>query len=195
MQQAQKRNEILGVFGRKGSGKTTLLRTIAARMPRVLVLDSKSDFGGGCIVESGAALRAYFAKVSSGREYHVIARPRSDEDMEAVMDVAANATDLVFVVDEIDRWCTPTKQHPALRHLVHYGRHQAVSLVAAARRPANVSRDFTAECDSLVCFAMREPRDLEYLASYMDVSRVPELPPLSYVTDGRSHILEVCGAA
>lgn len=52
---------------------------------------------------------------------------------------------------------------PAVRSLLHRGRHYALSLFAAARRPAEVARDVSSQADLLVFFQTHEPRDLQWI--------------------------------
>lgn len=179
-------NQIGLILGRKGLGKTTLARSLIPTFRRKVVLDSRGiDYGGGCVVYSAADYLEYLRKVHERREFHIIVRPRDAATPSVVFRSARAMQDVVFVVDEIDRYCSAGHADPNLRWIIDYGRGQRISLIGLARRAARVSRDLSANADWIVAFQTQEPRDLDYLADFgVDTEGLSDLEPFHWRSTG-----------
>jgi len=101
--------------------------------------------------------------------------------------------DCLLVVDEIDRYIGPSSGRPELEHVIHYGRHDRVSLVATARRPANVGPLIRSQADCIASFAMRETVDLEALASRLPAAELPTLGVGDYIISEPCGLIELGG--
>lgn len=182
-------NEIGVIVGQKGLGKTTLARYLVTQMPRVLVLDSLgTDYGGGCVVRDPGALIEYWNKVQHYAAFSIIARPAGDEMAAAVFRIARQARDLWLVVEEADKYCNASGIQPEFREIINYCRQTNVSVLALARRAARINRDLTANADWIVAHRTVEPRDLEYLREFMDVTPLPQLDRFQWVRWGESRL-------
>jgi len=182
-------NEIGVILGKKGSGKTTLSRHLAAQMKRKIILDSLgTDYGGGCIVSTPADLVSYHKRVSEYDEFSIIARPQSDEMPTAVFRLARRTPNSWLIVEECDRYADAYKIQPDLAWLVNYARQQNTSILCICRRAARLSRDITANADWIVAHNTQEPRDLEYLAEYMNTAEIPHLQPFTYTRWGTTRL-------
>jgi hypothetical protein len=56
---------------------------------------------------------------------------------------------------------------PEFYHLVNFGRHSKVSMLATARRPMSVARGYTSQCLEMRLFHMSERTDLRYFEDYI----------------------------
>ena len=100
-------------------------------------------------------------------------QPRSgdvDAHFQAVCKIVRAYGWLVFAIDELDivsgpRWGS-SWMCPELYHLVNYGRHCRVSLLATARYPNAVPRGYTSQCASMSLFRITEPKQLKYFEEY-----------------------------
>lgn len=152
------------------------------RFPRVLTLDTLGDdYGGGCVVTEAEHAVDYYNRVHASPRFHMIVRPRTDHVSDVALALARRARNICFVVEEADRYCSPSNIHPDLDHLVRYGRHQAVSLLVVSRRPAEIHRNITSAADLFVVHRTVEPRDLKYLKDAGAYSPdIPTLPTFEY---------------
>lgn len=108
--------------------------------------------------------------------------------LEQVTADAYRIGDVLIVVDEIDQYY---KDSPGLQRAVRYGRNRGISILATCRRPAEISRDVTANLTGLRLFRTDEPRDLDYLKHFSMGSlaaRAAELDRFEYLAfDFYSH--------
>jgi hypothetical protein len=185
-QTQEKRNKIVLLVGRKGSGKTWKARLLAATYRRVVVIDPMAEFGGGA-VGSGIDCVQWLWRRRQHRTWSCICRPTGDRDEDAIWRALGPdgwLCNCAVVVDEVDRWCTPSWTRAELRHLIHYGRHRRVDLIASARRIANCSRDLSSQADTIAAYCTTEPRDLAHLRAYMDTDGLDRLAVGEYRCGG-----------
>lgn len=169
---------IVLVVGRKGAGKSTLLRAWASRHPRSLWLDPMLeelqrvgkrnacfDLPGLRIQLRAKAPRRRWAIVYGGdpSTYPQVVRLLQPAHP-SVLGFAQAVGGVSVVCGEADLLAPNNGTlHPAVRALIHRGRHNRISLLAAVRRPAEVARDLSSQADLLAVFATHEPRDVAWL--------------------------------
>lgn len=130
-------SEIILIFGRRGTGKTYMGAHLAKDWPQdyIAVSDPKSE------------LLAYDWLV----------------DVEELT-VQSMRPGMLIIMDEVDMQATPRGYSPPwIREVFHYSRQYGGSVIAMARRPANVHRDLTFLADHVYLGKITEPRDLKYL--------------------------------
>ncbi len=183
---------IRGIFGRKGSGKSTRLREIVRAYPRGIVIDPMSEHTGlGSLVTTLDDFKTYWRKMYDRDRWKMVLQPmnlkESSDPLAALRPymttIIAAGQDCLVCVDEVDFFANVRQIDPAISHLVNYGRHQGVSLLFAARRPAAVPRELTAQCDELIIFRTVEPRDIAYFVEFIgdaaeELSELPDFQAL-----------------
>ena len=197
------------IAGQRGMGKTTeMARLLSACLGGVVFFDALSRhehaLTGYRMVSQPGELIAYL-RANRGRRVRVLYQPR-EGDLDAHF-AAACATVrafgwLILGIDELDMMCGArwgdTRMPPALYHLVNYGRHCRVSMLATARRPMNVARGFTSQCQTMRLFHMRERADVRYFEDYIgrdDAARLSTLDKYQYLKwDGSGPAEKFCGA-
>jgi hypothetical protein len=151
-------------------------------MKRRLILDSLGDdFDGGLIANNPRYLARAYDKIKTLPEFSLICKPLTDGHSADCLKLMKNIQNAWGVIDEVDRYMSPWNTNPDLKEIINYGRHRPVSLLAIARRPAAVARELTASADCIIAHQTTEKRDLEYLASFMDVSPLPTLKPFEWL--------------
>lgn len=177
-------NTILALFGRKGSGKSTLAKEITEDFDRVVVLDSMGEYGGdrreGFIILEGLSQTANLLPGywRSGRPFRVSVRVLSISEALAVLTILWEMPGILVVMEETSLYCSPSTIPEELAMLVRYGRHRSISLLFVARRPSEIHRDLTAQCDLVIAFRQHEQRDVMYLRSILgdEAERLRHLP-------------------
>jgi DNA helicase HerA-like ATPase len=181
-------NTITSIFGRKGSGKSTLVGQITSDHRRVFVFDSMGEYDEtrGFVVCYGLAECAR-AMVELRRSplFRLSLRVDRVEDFLKLLRIAYEIPDTLLVIEETSLYCSPSRLPDDLSRLVRYGRHRKLNIVFVARRPSEIHRELTAQSDVIVTFRQHEPRDVDYLKSFIgprveNVSRLPEYHVLAF---------------
>lgn len=73
----------------------------------------------------------------------------------------------VILVDEVDLLAPPGTASEAVRTLYRRSRHVGLSVVSTTQRPANVSREVSAQSTHVVALHLSEPRDVDYMGQLM----------------------------
>jgi hypothetical protein len=156
---------IVCVFGRRGCGKTTQIRARIERLSRILIFDSLGEYG-----EDATQFDSLDDLLGELQEHErgvfrlsFLAYDDPDYAFEVLCRAAWVVGDVTLIVDEVDLVTSPISVPDPFRKLVAYGRHRAVSIIAASRRAACVPRLLTSQADEILSFNQSEPTDQEYL--------------------------------
>jgi hypothetical protein len=181
--------------GIRGMGKTTeVARRLNACGGGTVFFDPLAKHGplfpSGVLIHQPGQLQEYL-RINRGRRVRVVYQPRAgslDAHFQAVCAIVRAFGWLVLAVDELDtvsgpRWGS-SWMCQEFYHLVNYGRHCRVSLLATARYPNAVPRGYTSQCTSMSLFRITEPKHLKYFEEYIgaeNTSRLPSLPKYQYL--------------
>ncbi len=160
------------IAGRKRSGKSTLLRTLVNYH-----LDRHDD----------VRFVVWDRTVEWVPRDRVTVLPANQFTGEQAARYALDNAPCTLVVDEIDLIApSPAglKAGSALHAIVHYGRHENVALLCAARRSANVHIDIRALADTIFFFRHTEPADLDWidrLCGQEWAENVRSIPPFQFL--------------
>jgi hypothetical protein len=177
------------IAGQRGMGKTTEMgRLLTGCSGGVVFFDSlsrhESVLPGYKIIAQPGDLTEYL-RVNRGRRFRVLYQPRAGDlgdHFRAVCVVVRAIGWMIFGIDELDMLCGArwgdSRMPPEFYHLVNFGRHERVSMLATARRPMSVARGYTSQCAEMRLFYMREKADLKYFADYVGESDAARLSTL-----------------
>lgn len=192
--------------GMRGMGKTTeMARLLSLCTGGVLFFDTLSKharlFPGFRIVTSAHELENYL-RVNRGRRFRILYQPRSgslDDHFRAVCLLAGVFGHMIFAIDELDMFCGPqwgrTRMPPEFYQLVHFGRHECVSMIATARDPKGVPRAYTGQAEMRI-FRIEERSYLDYFVDRLGnegAERLASLPRFSYLRKVDDEPVELCG--
>lgn len=182
------------LVGRRGTGKTTEMNRLLQECGGgVGFFDTLSKhagvFTGYAIINEPGSLVNYL-RLNRGRRFRWLYQPRAgdlDAHFRAVCSIVRAFGWMIFGVDELDKLCGArwgdARMCPELYHLVNYGRHERVSMIATARRPRAVPRGYTAESEMRL-FHMKERADIDYfedLVGEETASQLRTLKPYFYL--------------
>jgi hypothetical protein len=197
---------LLFLCGMRGMGKTTEMdRLLSLCTGGVLFFDTLSKHAeilkGYTIFSEARPLIAYL-RVNHGRRFRVLYQPRSgdlDKHFAAVCSVVRAFGWMIFGIDELDKLCGAEwgakRMPPELYHLVNYGRHERVSMIATARNPKAVARGYTAESEMRI-FRTEEQSYRDYFADRLGdaaAERLASLPRFCYLRKVGDSPIELCG--
>jgi len=196
------------VYGQTGSGKTILARALLRE--RVKSLGRRAV---GLIVDTlqehydvpAIGPRSLEQYLTMDAEAERIGRVLidSEEDfsefaavLESTYLVPRNRGPVVLMIDEVSYWSSPSRSTPGLSRLIRYGRHWQVDLIGVARRPAETSRELSAQSTAIyIVGRILEPRDLIYMRQILPsdaMTKSESLDEFEYLTYRSDGTYAVC---
>lgn len=171
-------NEVIFVSGQRGSGKSHWTKKHLLKLPRVLIYDSLSEYTADFNFQDIDSLVDFLKTDQAVNSFYSAVLDTYDENEFPLFCRAALACDNLYVIiEEIDLFSNPLSTPVELLKLLKYGRHWNLQIIGVSRRPAEVSRHFTAMTTRFVIFNQREPRDISYFRSIIGehADKIPQL--------------------
>lgn len=174
-------------LGKRGYGKTTLVGNLLNQCTGgVILFDPTAKHASllpGCVVFYEAEKCVPYLRVNRGRRFRIVVQPRRG-DIDGHFRKLCSIVDvfgwMIFAIDEIDRVCGArygdSRMPPELSHLVNYGRHSRVSMIATARRPTTVPAAYREEAEMRI-FALKKAT-AEQLIGDIDKETVEQIVKL-----------------
>ena len=167
--------------GNSGSGKSyRAWHMYLSRMPRVILLDQTGEWIDRSDAEAqtvGEAVDAIRTLSKRSHKWTVCVQLDPGELgtlvqwMIPVPDVRKSPIRMVggavVLVDEVDLVAPAASAKEEVRTLYRRSRHVGLSVVSLTQRPANVSREVTAQSVQAFALHLSEPRDRDYMADLM----------------------------
>ena len=175
---------IRAIFGITGSGKTTLSRHLTRESARVMIYDAHAEHDA--VLCEPADFLPYLELVAERPAFRVAVTPMIGLyglEFGAAAWAVGKRGPVLAVIEELDT-IAPVERIPiTIRRLLAQGRHVNVDLQGTSQRPAQVNRLITSQARELYAFHTHEPRDVEYIASYIGASaaELPTLPEFQFL--------------
>ncbi len=150
----------------KWCGKTTLALRYLHQHPKRIILDGAGDFKKGDLLATN--LHDFLRFFENGRArpgLDIVYRPARDEHRvrNLVFEFIASMRGWAVLIDECDRFCTPSKMPLWLDNIINMSEHYGLAVITTARRAARLHCDITANADKVVLFHTHEPNDLKFI--------------------------------
>ena len=175
--------KVILILGQRGSGKSYLAGEMLACYSRYLIYDTLGEYSRGVIFLSLAELKAFWGKTYSGN-FRLIYQPVNPiEDFDEVCDLVYELGDMMFLVEEIDTFCSSQTISTSFANIIQRGRHKDITLIGVSQRPYGINRLITSQAKEIYSFLHREPRDVDYLKFFIgsEAERVRSLPRYHYL--------------
>jgi len=165
------KNEVILITGQRGQGKTTYVKNQIGIYSRIILFDLLGEF---TYYETAYNLREFFEKLSAVKDENFFIlnyyNPKtSEEDFHVICEAINRLNDIMFVVDEIDYFCSSRSIPKQFDEIVKRGRHQGLNLIVATRRPHEIPIIIRSQMTSLITFRQIERNDLQYLKEIIDL--------------------------
>jgi len=163
-------NTILCLFGKKGSGKSTLTKEIVREWPRVIVLDTMSEYNEADKFETAWGFRDITELLQSrcdDRRYKLSLQGFDIEEGLTILELCWEIPDSFIVIEEAGLYSSPSQLPSPVANLVLRGRHREISTLWTSQRPASLNRAITSQADVIIAFRQHEERDVHSLKSVL----------------------------
>jgi len=163
-------NTILCLFGKKGSGKSTLSKEIAREWPRVIVLDTMSEYTEADKYETAQGFRDITELLQAKcdeRRYKLSLQEFDIMEGLTILELCWEIPDTFIIIEEAGLYSSPSQLPMPVANLVLRGRHKAISTLWTSQRPASLNRAITSQADVIIAFRQHEERDVHYLKSVL----------------------------
>jgi len=170
------------VLGKRGTGKSYHVKKILESENRYLVYDVLGEYSDGVIFQDISELVIFWKNHLDN--FRLIYQPLQPiDEFNDICELVWSCGDMLFVVEEIDTFCSSSFISKEFAQIIQRGRHKNISLLGVSQRPFGISRLLTSQAKEIISFQQSEPRDIEYLSAYFgnDVEKIRELPKWSYL--------------
>lgn len=182
--------DIICVVGASGNGKGLYVkeRLRRARGKPILVwsilekTDRYAEVIGGVTVDSIAKL---VEAIKAGKRRIVFLPNRADvkAQFDRFCRVAWELPGWIVVVEELSRVTKASWAPPAWKDLSTAGRHQGLTIIGTAQRPAQIDKDFFGNCTEIRCYAVGYISDAKVMGDtlFIDYREILDLPKFHYL--------------
>lgn len=175
--------KVILILGQRGSGKSYLAKLMLAEYNRYLIYDTLGEYIKGVSFLTLQELKDFWGKTYQGN-FRLIYQPVNPiEDFDEVCDLVYSLGDMMFLVEEIDTFCSAQTLSTAFANIIQRGRHKDITLIGVSQRPYGIHRLVTSQAKEIHSFLHREPRDVDYLKSFIgeEAEKVRDLSRYHYL--------------
>jgi len=172
--------KVILIFGKRGSGKSYLARKIIISETRLVIFDTMSEYESGVIfgTEDYEKFIEFWRHIYR-KQFHIIYRPiKPDVEVEQVGEIIYALGNCCFLCEEIDCYCSTYKISDNFAAIIQRGRHKNITLIGISQRPYGINRLLTSQAKEAYIFNTNEPRDREYLRTWLGQEIEPKLDAL-----------------
>lgn len=179
---------IIGIIGASGTGKGAWIKTEllpARKGPAVIwsVLEETDQYGKLLGVKPVYDLASVIEGWRAGRDV-VYVPPINAKLIAGRFDLFCRAVwhmpGAVVLVEELSRVTSPSWAPGSWQNLSTAGRHRGITLLGTAQRPAQIDKDFLANCTEVRCYRLNYEPDAKAVAAVLRV----DWPQLMELDDG-----------
>lgn len=170
-------------MGQRGSGKSYLAKSMLKNHNRYLIYDTLGEYEQGVFFDNLDKLKEFWLKVYQDN-FRLIYQPTIPRaDFDEVCDLVYTCGDMMFLVEEIDCFCSAQDISLPFANITQRGRHRNITLIGVSQRPFGINRLVTSQAKEIYSFVHREPRDIEYLKFFIgsEAEKVRDLPRYHYL--------------
>ena len=178
-------NEVIVITGQRGKGKSTYIKNHIEDYDRVVIFDLLGEF---TYYHTSHTLEEFFKELSKNKkeDFFILNyyNPKNSErDFEIICKAINRNENLMFVIDELDYFCSANYIPHSFAEIIKRGRHQNLNVMIATRRPHEIPRLVTSQVSQFITFRHLEIRDLEYMKDVcgFDKEEIQSLPDFNFL--------------
>lgn len=160
------------VLGISGSGKSTLTKAIANSFPRLLIVDTMSEYetDPDDFIATNPAELGELAKLTITHKpkfIRILYRPNFSldprDELETIARTLYEVRNFHLLIEEFPEYSNASFMPLSLKRLVLTGRKLGLGVTATSQRPAETPKTFISQCSHVYCARFDEPNDVKYL--------------------------------
>lgn len=172
------------ILGQRGSGKSYLARHLIAKYTRYIIYDTLGEYNDlGIIIETLDEFKEIFLRIYQN-DFRIIYQPLNPaKDFDEICDLIFECGELTFLVEEIDKFCTPQSISDNFANVLQRGRHKNITLIGISQRPFGINRLITSQAKIIYSFIHREPNDINYLKDFIgeEAEKIKDLQQFNFL--------------
>lgn len=172
------------VFGKRGCGKSFLTREyILPKHKRIIVYDVQEEYNTGIIIYTMDDLKKFLLSSYKNDTFSIVFRQLTNDNFSDLCEIVYLLGNCLFIVEELDQVASTYYNDMNFQTVLKRGRHQNVSFVGVSQRPFGIHRTITSQAKRIYSFSQTEPRDVQYLTSYLgdEAELVTMLRPYHFI--------------
>lgn len=169
--------KIVGIIGASGTGKGHWLKTqlLPARTGPAVIwspLEETDQYADLLKAVKTREIQGVIEAWKAGRDV-VFVPPLAAKQIAPRFDLFCRAVwympGAVVLIEELSRVTSPSYAPAAWQNLSTAGRHRGITVLGTAQRPAQIDKDFLANCSEIRCFRLNYEPDAKAVASVLRV--------------------------
>lgn len=175
--------KVILILGQRGSGKSYLAKRMLNDFDRYLIYDTLGEYREGIIFDNLDDLKKFWLSVCE-KKFRMIYQPLNPaQDFEAVCELVFASGQMTFLVEEVDNFCSPMAMSDELANIIQRGRHKDITFIGVSQRPFGINRLISSQAKEIYSFIHKEPRDIDYLKSFIgdEAGQIENLKQYQYL--------------
>ncbi len=162
-----KTNQRVFITGKTQSGKTNFAKYLIRQLKNYIIYDIKHEYSGFGIVVRNK--KEFLQALSRGYSQIVIQPENLNKDFfnEICKIIFTKMTNMIFVVDEVHKFCTKNNIPYYLNAIVTVGASLKIGFIGISQRCANVHNDIIASSEYIISFYQFLDNDINKLKEFL----------------------------
>jgi len=162
-----KTNQRVFITGKTQSGKTNFAKYLIRQLKNYIIFDIKREYSGFGIVVND---RKSFVTALNRGYSQIVIQPNdlSKEFFDSICEtVFKKLTNIMFIVDEVHKFCTKNSIPYYLNAIVTVGASLGIGFMGISQRCANVHNDILASSEYIISFYQFLDNDINKLKEFL----------------------------
>jgi len=179
-------DDIMFIGGKRRSGKSYFLKWLLKQITKWIIWDTNWEYNP---TEFPAAILTHnlldIIMLYNRQVPRIIYQPteKTETNFDLFCKTVFTMSNIVIVIEEIERYATSYYMPSNLKQHVDIGRHRGLGLFCTARRTKRTNPDILFNADHILIFHQSRPEDVDYLADFVGetAQKIPNLPEYSFL--------------
>ena len=195
-------DDIMCICGKRRSGKSYFMKWLLKQITKWIIWDTNHEYKQEDFPAATVCYKLLdIVKLYNQQKTRIIYQPmdKTEENFDLFCKTMFTMSNVVIVVEEIERYATSYNMPPNLKQHIDIGRHRGLGLFCTVRRTKRTNPDILFNADHILIFHQTRPEDKEYLADFVGETalKIGDLPEYSFIwyqdREGTAQIMNKIG--